>query len=156
MKRKKFKYPEDTFQNDNAVHINYDFEEKKFYFIYYIDDDCPLDVEIPEKDFFELFPDKKLEDIDFTDIFKEKYNIELDLELAKKIINAYNEFRILNISNYCAFCDKELTEEEKSSVNASDFNYTCIEHKNKRTIFQVDLIRKELGLDKVIKRFEIK
>lgn len=70
MKRKKFKYPEDTFQNDNAVHINYDFEEKKFYFIYYIDDDCPLDVEIPEKDFFELFPDKKLEDIDFTDIFK--------------------------------------------------------------------------------------
>lgn len=77
---------------------------------------------------------------------------DVKLEDAMKSIIAYREYMFNlrgnkdQLSNYCDICYKLITEEEASKTSMYDYNYCCKEHVEYKNAYNVDRVRKELGL----------
>ena len=78
---------------------------------------------------------------------------DVKLEDAKKAIIAYREYMFClrgnkdQTSNFCDVCYKLISEEEASKTTIYDFNYCCDEHSEFRNAFQLDLVRRQLGIE---------
>ncbi|MEX2017547.1 MAG: hypothetical protein WD876_03680 [Candidatus Pacearchaeota archaeon] len=78
---------------------------------------------------------------------------EIKIEDAKKAIIAYREY-MFNLrgnkdqtSNYCDVCYKIILQEEASKTTLYDFNYCCNEHSEFRNALQLDIVRRQLGVE---------
>jgi hypothetical protein len=73
------------------------------------------------------------------------------IENCKPVITAYNEWKRRTMYKYCQVCYKVFTLAEEREVigNASpmDFLITCKEHREHRHKVQVDLVRRDLGIE---------
>lgn len=103
--KKKFEYPEDSFINKNGVEIDYDFDDKYFIFRYYWDGDTMVNIEIPEKEFFKLFPDTPLEELDGCDLMEmneqwDTENDEDDIYDGKPYMSPEFESKEIKLYNY--------------------------------------------------------
>jgi hypothetical protein len=88
-----------------------------------------------------LKPEKKLSE----------YLIErlphIKLEDAKNAIIVYRDYMHFMRGKYCDVCHKPITAEEASKTTLYDFNYCCNKHAEYRNVFQLDIIRKQLGIE---------
>lgn len=71
---------------------------------------------------------------------------ELNLELAKKIIKSYNDWKLKYFNKCCSICLKPLTQEELMEVGLYDFLCCCKEHFEYKNYFQVEKVRQKLGI----------
>ncbi len=81
---------------------------------------------------------------------------DIKLEDARRAIIAYREymFNLRNgkmnhrnhLSNYCDVCYNLISERESAQTKMTDFNYCCDKHAEFRNHFQLDLVRKQIGL----------
>ena len=78
---------------------------------------------------------------------------DIKIEDAKNAIIAYREY-MHNLrgdknqtSNYCDICYKRISAAEAEATTIYDYNYCCSEHAEFRNAFQLDLIRKHLGIE---------
>lgn len=78
---------------------------------------------------------------------------DIKIEDAKRAIIAYREY-MFNLrgnkdqtSNFCDVCYKLITSEESKKTTMYDFNYCCTEHAEFRNVFQLDIVRKKLGIE---------
>ena len=68
-------------------------------------------------------------------------------ELFREFIKVYDHWKNYNRFHYCEICDKKLTTEEALSVDhVRSFTITCNEHREYATVFQVELVRKQLNI----------
>lgn len=69
-------------------------------------------------------------------------------EAAKKVINSYRQYmwNLRQERNYCDVCYNLITEKEAAKTGHTDFMYCCDKHGEFRTAFQVERVRKEIGL----------
>lgn len=72
---------------------------------------------------------------------------DVPLEVIAKVIKARDEYFNMYRGNYCDFCYKELTPEERSSLSVYDFNHTCTEHRQYSAVFDTERVRRELNLN---------
>ena len=78
---------------------------------------------------------------------------EIKTEDAKKVIIAYREY-MFNLrgnkdqtSNFCDVCYKIISAQESAKTTLHDYNYCCDEHSNFRNTFQLDIVRRQLGIE---------
>jgi hypothetical protein len=71
---------------------------------------------------------------------------DVDFKTIEKVIKAHWKFESDNHGRYCAICTKELTQEERGKLTPHDFLYTCNKHKEYSTYFQIERVRRELGI----------
>lgn len=67
-------------------------------------------------------------------------------ELFREFVKVYDHWRNYNRFHYCEICDKELTTEERNSVDHRCFTITCNQHREHATVFQVELVRRQLNI----------
>ena len=67
-------------------------------------------------------------------------------ELIKKAAFTFWEEFWSTHDHYCQVCDKRLTSNEQNTRTIYDFLITCHQHRQHARKYDVDLIRKELGL----------
>lgn len=78
---------------------------------------------------------------------------DVKLDDAKKVIVAYRHYKHLmrgtkdEVSNFCDVCYNRITEEEAIKTTVWDFNFCCDKHGEFRNAFQLELIRKQLGIE---------
>lgn len=78
---------------------------------------------------------------------------DVNLEQAKKAIIAYREYMFClrgdkdQTSNFCDVCYKLITAEEARKTTLYDFNYCCTEHAEFRNALQLDIVRRQLGIE---------
>jgi len=86
-----------------------------------------------------------------SEFIKEKLP-QTNFEEARKVIIAYREYMFYlrggrdNTSNFCDVCYQVISHEEAAKTTMFDFNYCCNEHAKYRNAFQLDIVRKQLGL----------
>lgn len=73
---------------------------------------------------------------------------DVDPIVAKNVIIAYREymFYLRQGKHYCDICYNLISEEDAAKTKDTDFNYCCKKHADYRNAFQVERVRKELGL----------
>lgn len=70
---------------------------------------------------------------------------ELTKDNLVDIMKKYQDWKHSSINYYCAVCDKELTDEEISTISPYDFSVVCKSHIEYRNSFKIDLVRLSLG-----------
>lgn len=80
-------------------------------------------------------------------------NPDIDLRKAKEIIAHYNDYRTYlrggkdGLSCFCDVCQKPISVEESSRTGMTEFNYVCNEHFEYINAYNLDLVRRTLGIE---------
>jgi hypothetical protein len=73
---------------------------------------------------------------------------DVDPIVAKNVIIAFREymFDLRQGRHYCDVCYNLISQEEAEQTKNTDFNYCCAKHAEFKNHFQLDLVRKQIGL----------
>lgn len=75
---------------------------------------------------------------------------DLSLDDYKRVIKAYKEFDRKNHDAYCHICLKPISIKEQQELSFTrspmDYTFTCKEHIQYRTVVNIPMIQKELGI----------
>lgn len=67
-------------------------------------------------------------------------------DIIVKTVIRYQEIRSEWLEGRCAICNVILSPAEQASIQPIHFSYTCFSHRKYANVFQVDIIRKRLGI----------
>jgi hypothetical protein len=71
----------------------------------------------------------------------------ISIEDAKKVVKIWNDCQHERFTLRCGICLKKLNQNEINMVRATDYIVCCEEHEGHRNKFQIDIVRKELGIE---------
>jgi hypothetical protein len=71
---------------------------------------------------------------------------EIDLAVAKKVINVFRQWESDIRGKYCEVCGKSITHQENRKTTMNDFTYCCDEHGDYRSAYNMDVVRRDLGI----------
>lgn len=70
-------------------------------------------------------------------------------EDIKKIILAYEKWKVEERENYCEVCGIMLTDSERHKTDMKCFSFCCNKHWEYRMAYNMERARRELGIKKI-------
>lgn len=71
----------------------------------------------------------------------------IDLQLAKKIIDEYNNFDRISDLKYCQICFCEITKDNFVPYKHEDLNFVCKNHIEYRQVLNTHKVRRDLNIE---------
>lgn len=75
-----------------------------------------------------------------------QYHNVFQIGLLKKLLGKMSEQEFKLKYSTCDICKELLTDEERNTIFLTDFAITCYKHREYRGTYQINLIRKKLGI----------